>query len=87
VPTASTLGVADEIMKLGSLRDAGLITAEEFERQRSAVLLAAPPAGPVKAPPGYQCGRCSKPLSPAWKGKCEHCKASYAEFKPVLRLA
>jgi hypothetical protein len=31
------------------------------------------------------CGKCGKPLSPAWRGKCEHCKARYAEFTPVPR--
>src|SRR6476469_8507099 len=31
------------------------------------------------------CSRCGKHLSPAWKSRCQHCKARYAEFPPVLR--
>ncbi len=31
------------------------------------------------------CSRCGKHLSPAWKSKCQHCKATYAEFPPELR--
>ncbi len=44
-------------------------------------------AGPTaqQVPPGYECGFCHKPLSPAWNGKCEHCKTTYAEVPPVLR--
>jgi len=33
------------------------------------------------------CGRCHKPLSPAWKGKCNHCGAPYAEYPPLTRRA
>jgi hypothetical protein len=29
------------------------------------------------------CGRCHKPLSPAWRGKCNHCGAAYADFPPL----
>ena len=38
-----------------------------------------------KVPPGYVCGRCGKPLSPAWVGKCQHCRAKYVEFPPRPR--
>jgi len=31
------------------------------------------------------CSRCGKHLSPAWKSKCQHCQARYAEFPPELR--
>jgi len=30
-----------------------------------------------------RCGRCGKRLSPAWRGKCEHCQASYTDYPPV----
>jgi hypothetical protein len=46
---ASVVGVADELAKLASLRDGGVITEEEFQRQR-ALLLPTPapkPAGPT----------------------------------------
>ena len=50
-----------------------------------------PPGGRVsvmvQAPAGSSCGRCGKPLSPAWWGKCEHCGAPYTEFPPVPREA
>jgi hypothetical protein len=31
------------------------------------------------------CGRCHKPLSPAWRGECKHCGAAFAEFNPIRR--
>ena len=31
---------------------------------------------------GRLCGRCAKPLSPAWS-RCQHCGAAFAEFPPV----
>ena len=31
------------------------------------------------------CGRCGKPLGPAWRDKCNHCGATYTEFPPVGR--
>jgi hypothetical protein len=31
------------------------------------------------------CGRCHKPLSPAWRGKCKHCGAVFAEYAPMPR--
>jgi hypothetical protein len=33
------------------------------------------------------CGRCGKPLSPVWRGKCNHCGAAYSDFPPVERAA
>jgi len=38
-----------------------------------------------QAPIDTKCGRCTKPLSPVWKGHCKHCGAAYAEFTPVPR--
>jgi len=38
-----------------------------------------------QAPPNHKCGRCGKPLSPAWRKKCKHCGASYLEFPPEPR--
>lgn len=40
----------------------------------------AKPGGPPRS--GRSCGRCGKPLSPAWKAKCNHCGASFAEYPP-----
>jgi hypothetical protein len=31
------------------------------------------------------CSRCGKHLSPAWKSKCEHCKAPFTAFPPEFR--
>lgn len=36
---SSSTGVADELAKLGELRDSGVITAEEFDRQKSKLLV------------------------------------------------
>lgn len=46
---ASVIGAADELAKLASLRDAGTITAEEFERQKAGLLTAqaSEPSAPV----------------------------------------
>jgi hypothetical protein len=33
------------------------------------------------------CGRCDKPLSPAWRGSCKHCGAAFAEYNPIPRDA
>lgn len=38
-----------------------------------------------QAPPNHQCGRCGKPLSPVWVGRCKHCGAKYTEFPPAAR--
>ncbi len=59
-------------------------------------LVTRPPAAPITAgplpwgPDSYPgkrmaCGRCRKPLSPAWRGKCKHCGAAFAESAPVPR--
>jgi hypothetical protein len=40
-----------------------------------------------QAYPGQLCGRCRKPLSPAWIGNCKHCGATYSEFPPLVRDA
>jgi len=42
-------------------------------------------SGAGQAPTGSLCGRCGKVLSPVWRGKCNHCGATYAEFPPVAR--
>ena len=78
------------------LRDTGAITQEDFR----AILLSPTPAwgagsraaavgwGPTsQAAPGMLCGMCGKPLSPVWKGRCEHCGALYAEHPPVPRAS
>ena len=81
------IGLADEVAKLAALRDTGTITEDEFQRQRA--LLLPPPVyvdpRTMQVPPGMLCGKCGKPLSPVWKGKCEHCKATYADYSPVPR--
>jgi putative oligomerization/nucleic acid binding protein len=82
------MSVADELTKLVQLRDSGALTQEEFDQQRA--ILLAPPAvtptvswGPTsQAGPGMSCGRCGKPLSPARRGKCNHCGGAYADFPP-----
>lgn len=44
------------------------------------------PWGP-NSQPGERmaCGRCDKPLSPVWRGKCQHCGAPFAEYDPIPR--
>lgn len=86
------MSVADELTKLTALRDSGALTTEEFDQQR-AMLLAASAASPSpawgvtsQAGPGMTCGRCSKPLSPAWRGKCSHCGATYAQYPPLASV-
>jgi hypothetical protein len=37
----------------------------------------------IQAPAGSVCGRCGKPLSPYWRGKCGHCGAAYDAYPPV----
>ena len=52
VPAAAPLSVADELAKLVELRDAGHLTAVEFEQQKAALLgNEAPSAAPPIAPP------------------------------------
>lgn len=51
---ASVIGAADELAKLASLRDAGTITAEEFERQKAGLLTG-------------QAAESSAPVSPLFK--------------------
>jgi predicted amidophosphoribosyltransferase len=81
------MSVADELTKLVALRDSGALSQEEFDQQR-AILLATPAVvsaaswGPTsQAGPGMACGRCQKPLSPAWRGKCNHCGAPTPSFR------
>ena len=87
----SPIGIADELAKLAQLRDTGAITQEEFDRQRAILLPTVPTAavvswGPTaQADPGMLCGKCGRPLSPVWKGRCHHCGALYAEHSPVAR--
>jgi hypothetical protein len=79
--TRAAASGADAIAKLVALRDAGAISPEDFERQHAALLVPLRPSD--QAPPNHRCGRCGKPLSPVWRGKCKHCGAMYAEFPPV----
>jgi hypothetical protein len=75
--------IGDELSKFAGLRESGAITPEEFETQKARLLaLTVAPLGPRAA--GARCGRCGKPLSPAWKTKCNHCRATFAEYPPVL---
>jgi hypothetical protein len=91
----SAIGVADELAKLGQLRDSGAISAEEFDRQRAILLPPMPSAtrpvggwGPTsQAAPGMVCGNCQRPLSPVWQGRCEHCRASYSDYPPMPKPA
>jgi hypothetical protein len=62
------------------------VNAGQHRQQRPA----APEPGPQialnaegQAPPNHLCGKCGKPLSPVWKGRCRHCGATYADFPPV----
>lgn len=87
---ANTAAAADALTKLVALRDAGHLSEEEFQQQRAILFPQA--AGPGltihnQAMPDHQCGRCHKPLSPAWVGKCQHCGATYAMYPPVPRTA
>ena len=73
-----------EIARLDAQRDAGLISSNEYRRQ---IALHGRKVHDNQAPPGHRCGRCGKPLSPIWRGKCLHCGASYAEYPPVPRMS
>ena len=45
-----------------------------------------PARAAVEAPASVgdrRCGRCGKPISPYWKGKCNHCGVAFAEVPPV----
>ena len=75
--------VSGEVASLAAWRDAGSIGAEDFERQKAALLGSV--QAPDQAPPNHRCGRCGKSLSPAWRAKCKHCGALYADFPPVAR--
>lgn len=86
----NSAATADALTKLVALRDAGHITEEEFQQQRAILFPKA--AGPGltvhnQAMPDHQCGRCHRPLSPAWVGKCSHCGATYAMYPPEPRTA
>lgn len=75
--------IGDELSKFAALRDSGAITGDEFETQKARLLaLTAAPPGP--RPVGSTCGKCGKPLSPAWTTNCKHCRATFAEYPPVL---
>jgi hypothetical protein len=42
--------------------------------------------GPTsQAGAGMLCGKCGRPLSPVWKGRCQHCGAQYVDHPPVPR--
>lgn len=72
--------IGDELSKFAALRDSGTITEDEFATQKTRLLAltAAPP------PMGSKCGKCGKPLSPAWTTNCKHCRATFAEYPPVV---
>jgi hypothetical protein len=73
--------VADEVASLDARRDSGTMAAEDVQREQAALLGSL--QAPDQAPPDHRCGRCGKSLSPAWRGKCKHCGARYADFPPV----
>jgi len=78
--------ITDELARFAALRDAGTLSDAEFEIQKARlVALTVAPPGP--RPVGSRCGRCGKPVSPAWKSKCNHCGAAFSEFPPVLPSA
>lgn len=81
---APVIGVADELTKLAALRDNGTISSEEYESQRARLLPARAAVSVSQAPRGAHCGRCGKLLSPVWRDKCNHCKARYSDFPPVV---
>lgn len=82
-----TIGAADQLARLQAARDGGLLTPEQYQAQAAALAVATAPLPTNQAGPDMRCGRCGKPLSPAWVGRCLHCKASYAEYPPVARTA
>jgi hypothetical protein len=78
------IGVADEISKLVALRDAGTLTADEYERQKAGLLA---PVRPASRRPDNQtatCSRCGQLQSPYWRDKCNHCGALYAQHPPII---
>ena len=78
--------ISEELSRFASLRDSGALSSEEFESQK-ARLLALTVAPPGPRPVGSRCGKCGKPVSPAWKTKCNHCGAAFEDFPPVLPIA
>jgi hypothetical protein len=76
---APPIGVADELGKLAVLRDAGTLTAAEFERQKDALLGPPKPEEHSKGQATH-CSRCGKLQSPYWRLKCNHCGASYRDY-------
>lgn len=72
------------LANLEAQRNAGTISSEEFVRQMA---LRGRTWSQDQAPTGHQCGRCGKPLSPVWHGKCLHCGAKYTEYAPVPRTS
>ena len=69
-----------ELASLEEQRNAGTIGLDEFTHQMA---LRGWNRSQDQAPPDHRCGRCGKPLSPVWHGKCKHCGARYADYPPV----
>lgn len=66
--------------------DGGTIGVEEYQQERAGLPGSGPPAGlnvHGQALPKHRCGKGGKPLSPVWKGRCQHCRATYDEYPPV----
>lgn len=84
-PVSASAGAADHLARLQAARDGGLLTPAQYQSEAAALAIStiAPPTG--KAGAGMQCGKCGKPLSPAWVAKCQHCGARYEEYAPVAR--
>ena len=62
--------------------------ADHTEAELHQALSKPPPSGQSlqgQALTNHKCGKCDRPLSPAWVGRCMHCGAKYAEFAPTPR--
>lgn len=70
-PRPSASSVADEILKLGQLRDRGLLTDGEFAEQKAAVLATRRPKDASPAPAAVEP---PQPLEPIALGRCPNCE-------------
>lgn len=81
--TGSVASIADELEKLGALRDKGLLDEQEFQQQKAALLgtraQGGVPAPTAADPPAVPMGRCShcNALIPMSSESCPECKALF----------